>query len=133
MNLESVYKKEIEQFEHALQISEKILDTAATSTIDQISEQVGERENIIAEIKSLEADKKKQLIDTKNNRFDQYKNTISGLAEKLVEIDNQIFKRLQDKKIKLVQKYSRSSDSSYSRNKVFEQEKTSKIVDIRQK
>jgi len=132
MNLESVYKSEIEQFQHAVLLSEKILETADSISIDQISDKVGKRENIITKIKSLEEIKKKRTVEANNTRYDKYREKISELAGKLVEIDAKIYKKLQDKKIKLVQKYSSSADSNYSRTKVFEQEKTSKIVDIRQ-
>jgi len=132
MNLESVYKSEIEQFQHAVLLSEKILETADSISIDQISDKVGKREDIITKIKSLEAIKKKRTAEENNTRYDKYREKISELAGKLVEIDAKIYKKLQDKKIKLVQKYSSSADSNYSRTKVFEQEKTSKIVDIRQ-
>jgi hypothetical protein len=133
-DLETLYKKELEQFENALHVSEGLLHAANTMSIEEISEKVAERESIIETLKSIESDVRQLNTDTKQTVSEQYNKQIAKRAKKLVEIDSKIYKILQEKKLKLVQKYSQTaSDSSYSRQKAIAQEKSSKIVDIRQK
>ncbi len=133
-DLETLYQEELKQFEDALTISEKMLAEADGLSIEQISEHVAFRESIIDTIKSIESDIRSWSRESGHVLKERYGKRIAPLAKKLVEIDSKIYKILQGKKLKLVQNYSKTaSDSIYSRQKAIDQEKTSKIVDIRQK
>lgn len=132
--LETVYLKELDQFEHALTLSESLLDEVKAASMDDIALKVAERQNVIDRIKTIETERKELQKTSDSKMLRQYREKIAGMANKLVEIDDKIYKILQDRKIKFVQKHSTAvSDSRYSKRSALDQQRTTKIVDIRQK
>ncbi len=127
--LESLLEQELNYFKTLLQYTEKSLSQVDSLSVTVLTEMLKYRQEWIDKIQLLEQ-KRKNLVD-KYPRVDQenYLQQISSIAGDLVEIDKQIYKNLEFRKIKYIQQIS---DNAMGKNYMTRGQSQSHILDITQ-
>ena len=101
--LQDLLKQEVEYFRSILQFSEKSLGQIETLSVNVLSEMLSYRQEWIDKIKKLEEKRKTLQEEHPDVETEGFLRKISQLASSLVEIDNQIYKNLQARKLKYIQ------------------------------
>jgi len=131
--LNSILQDELDSFSSVLQISQKIVNQIDSLPISMLTKMVNYRQEWIDKIQQLEAKRKAVKNAEENSDIKKYMKKISGLAEKLVKIDDKIYLNLQNRKLKYVQEHSAiSGESSYNLKNKRSSSSSSSIVDITQ-
>ena len=125
----SVLEQEFEYFETLLQYTEKSLAQVDSLSVSVLTEMLKYRQEWIDKIQLLEQ-KRKNLVD-KYPGVDQevYLKKISSIAGDLVEVDRQIYKNLEYRKMKYIQQISYNA---MGKNFMTRNQSKSQILDITQ-
>ncbi len=105
-DLNVILNQELDSFNSVLQFSEKIVEQIDTLPISALSQMVEYRQKWIDQIQELEGYRRRisdQAIGEDERIVIQ---NISKLARKLVEIDDQIYRQLQSRKLKFVKQHA---------------------------
>ncbi|RLD17179.1 hypothetical protein DRI50_00005 [candidate division KSB1 bacterium] len=105
-DLSSILNQELDSFTSVLQFSEKIIEQIDTLPISALSQMVEYRQKWIDQIQELEAFRKKIGDKAVGENERLIIQNISKLARKLVEIDEQIYRQLQSRKLKFVKQHA---------------------------
>lgn len=100
-----VLNEELESFISVLQFSEKFLSEVHSLPVNIITRMVDYRQEWIEKIQMLEEHRKKMTPENPEDA-QPFLQEISKIAEQLVQIDDQIFKKLQQRKLEFVREHS---------------------------
>ncbi len=129
-NLTTILSNELDSFKAVLQFSEKLMEQIETLPISALSQMVEYRKKWIEEIQEMEKLRRKfdgRPVDEESQKLIQ---NISGIAQKLVTIDSQIFKHLKERKLKFIKEHADLIAARRQNNK--KHNGTSRIMDILQ-
>lgn len=126
-NLNQILNQELDSFNAVLQFSEKIIEQVEALPISALSQMVDYRQKWIAEIQKLEELRKKISDQSYDEDGKIIIENISGLARKLVDIDNQIYGQLKERKLKFVKEHADLISARRQNNK---SNGLSRIMDI---
>ena len=105
--LQNILQDELDSFASVLQISEKIVKQVDKMPVSMLSTMVNYRQEWIEKIKLLEEQRRALDKDTANHpKLEEYMKKISELARQLVEIDDEIYSSLQNRKLRFVHEHS---------------------------
>lgn len=127
--LENLLRQELEYFQALLQFTEKSLSQIDSLSVNVLSEMLNYRQEWIDKIQDLE--KKRKILIEKYPDIDQenYLKQISSIAGDLVEIDKQLYKNLEYRKMKYIQQIS---ENAMSKNYISRESSRPNILDITQ-
>jgi len=127
--LENLLEEELECFRALLQFTEKSLSQIDKLPVNVLTEMLNYRQEWIDKIQDLEHKRKLIVNNYPDVNQEDYLEKISSVAGDLVEIDNQIYKNLEYRKMKYVQQIS---DNALNRNYIGKKSTNSNILDITQ-
>lgn len=127
--LENVLSQELDYFRTLLQFTEKSLSQVESLSVSVLSDMLKYRQEWIDKIQNLEEKRKALIKKYPQVKQDQYLKQISSIAGDLVEIDNQLYKNLEYRKLKYIQQIS---DNTMGRNYLSRKSTQSNILDITQ-
>lgn len=127
--LESLLEKELEYFQTLLQYTEKSLSQVDSLSVNVLTEMLKYRQEWIDKIQLLEKKRKDIVEKYPSVDQEQYLKQISSIAGDLVEIDKQIYKNLEYRKIQYIQQIS---DNAMGKNYMSRNQSQSNILDITQ-
>ena len=127
--LEDLLVQELECFRSLLQFTEKSLYQIDKIPVNVLSEMLNYRQEWIDKIQYLEQQRKYMVDKYPDVNQDDYLEQISDVAGDLVEIDKQIYKNLEFRKMKYIQEIS---DNAIGRNYSGKESTKSNILDITQ-
>lgn len=104
--LKQILNEELESFISVLQFSEKFLSEVHSLPVNIISRMVDYRQEWIEKIQKLEDRRKKLDTDPDTEEVKVYLREIAQAARQLVEIDQQIYRELQKRKLEFVREHS---------------------------
>ena len=132
-DLEAILKLEMDYFNSVLSISEKVVKQVESLPISVLTEMVDYRKEWIEKIQKLESQRKELDTGKRNDAANEYMKNISKLASKLVKIDDKIYKNLEDRKLKFIEKSAAiSGQANYNRKQAQNDMSKSKINIIRE-
>ncbi len=131
--LQDVLEKEVELFRSLLDFSKKFVGELDHLSLNIISEMLNLRQEWIDKIQKLE-EVRAQLTDEKlSPELETYLQEISALAKNLVEIDNLIYRHLEEEKLKIVREMSgMAAGKRYQKREIQSGEGTNNFLDITQ-
>ncbi len=100
-----VLNEELESFISVLQFSEKFLSEVHSLPVNIITRMVDYRQEWIEKIQMLE-EQRKSMAPENTEEAKPFLQEISKIAEQLVHIDDQIFKKLQQRKLEFIREHS---------------------------
>lgn len=127
--LETLLEQELEYFKTLLQYTEKSLSQVDSLSVNVLTEMLKYRQEWIDKIQLLEQKRKNIVSEYPLVDQESYLKQISSIAGDLVEIDKQIYKNLEFRKIKYIQKIS---DNAMGKNYIGRNEQQSNFLDITQ-
>ncbi len=116
-SMTEILKLEYDYFSTLLKISEKVARQVESLAVDVLSEMVDYRKEWIEKIQKLEIQRKALGAGKANPEADKYLKKISGIAGKLVKIDEKIYKNLEKRKLEYMEKSAAISGQSYYSSK----------------
>lgn len=127
--LENLLEQELEYFKTLLQYTERSLSQVDSLSVSVLTEMLNYRQEWIDKIQLLE--QKRKTIVSEHPLVDQenYLKQISLIAGDLVEIDKQIYKNLEYRKMKYIQEIS---NNAMGKNYIGRKEQKSNFLDITQ-
>ncbi len=127
----TILKQELDFFNSVLQFSKKFLEQVPSLPINVLSNMVNYRQEWIEQIKQLENQRKKLPKGKHSTQEKGYLKEISALAEQLVEVDKEIYRNLEQRKLKFVQEHSAmTAQGRYNLDQAKKQSKKHTRLDI---
>ncbi len=115
--LHDILKKEVELFRSLLDFSKKFAGEIDQLSLNIISEMLNLRQEWIDKIQKLETDRAKLKEEKLSPEMEAYLQEISALAKNLVEIDNLIYRHLEEEKLRIVKEMSGAAAGKNYRNR----------------
>ena len=132
-NLKEILATELDYFKSILEFSEKFAEQAASLPVNVLSNMVNYRQEWIEKIQSLETKRQHMKKAKPDKESERYLKQISDIAENLVEIDKEIYQKLEKRKIKFVQQHtSMTTEANYSLRQAKKQHDQSSRLDLMQ-
>jgi len=124
--------EELESFISVLQFSEKFLSEVSSLPVNIITRMVDYRQEWIEKIQMLE-EQRKSIAPENPEEAKPFLREISKIAEQLVHIDDQIFKKLQQRKLEFIREHSEIAEQAqYQRKLKGHRGNSSRSLDILQ-
>ena len=131
--LQHLLKEEVDCFRSVLSVSRKSLERIDEMPIDVLNEMVNYRREWVERIQGLEVQRKSMPDEPRTPETVPLLSELSDLAVELVDVDKQIFARLQTRKLNYVRAMSANANGVAQQSRQTRSNNgTRKILDITQ-
>ncbi len=130
--LQTLLEQEVDYFRSLVQYSKKFVEEIETLSLNLVGEMINFRQEWIDKIQNLEDERKELNSNETNIETENYLKEISTMAKSLVEIDREIYRNLNSRKMNYVREMSKTATGKRYNAKQSQLSQNSNILDVRQ-